>query len=571
MTKININTNREEVSSEEIKGRRDFSKLIANYKAVSKPFYKSTYFIAGMSLVTAVGIFSVFYFTKQSTPVEVMVNESTKIVTKRPFINPAFSNLDITFETMSVQAESGGTLKLKNGSIIKIPKNAFKDEKGNQVSGKVDIRYREFRDAIDMLVSGIPMQYDSVGPKSQLESAGMFEIQGVQNGKTIALTKDIVVEMASTNFAGNFNQYFLDTVSRTWKYLGRDKIVKDKNKVDLASENDFIMSDTSADFNDNGFGDNSLTVYQNKVQSTKENINALKKEEPVKPIKTKVQNYHFDLDVLPSEFPELTDYRGLQFEVGPENKSFNEKLYAIVWDDVKLNYNTPGKNYKIAFVKDGKTSEFVVYPVYQGKDSVKVMALYQTKFKTYEKKLNERILAEKKAKEEYELQQKKWEEERIAEQKRYEAEQKKYAEEALKKSSSIDYSNIRNAFTVNQFGIYNSDCPFRFSNEVTMKISFTNENGKPLQVDIAYHIDAKRNTLFSHYYGNSKAYTFNYDQKSRNTLFSVSSKNELWVFSTEDFKTVSPAEGKYTFKMKKSDKTFKTVQGLRDYLLVKGN
>jgi hypothetical protein len=577
MTKIKLNTNREIVSSEEIKGRRDFSKLMTEYKTVSKPFYKNTYFVAGASAIVGLAIFSVVYFNTSVPKTELQVSDTSETKTERPFIVPAFSNLDIPFETYFVNAKKGGVLKLKNGSFIKIPANTFKDEKGQLVSGNVDIRYREFRDAVDILVSGIPMQYDSAGQKNQLESAGMFEIQGIQNGKKVALAKDIIVEMASSNASGNFNQYFLDTLSRSWKYLGENKIVggdaKDESVVgkDSAIANLLRREMPLDDGFQSTVEENELAVSQNKIQELNKQTNALKKEEPVKPIKSKVDNYHFDLDVLPEEFPELVDYKGLQFEVGPENKTFNAGLYEIMWDDVKLNYNTPGKNYKINFVKNNKSSEFIVYPVYQGKDSVKVKALYQKKFVEYQKKLNEKIAAEKKAQEEMVLKQKKWEEKVEAQQKKFDEEQRKFAEQELKRSKAVNNFNIRNVFMVSQFGVYNTDRCFKFENEVRLTSYFADDDNKQLKVEAIYHIDADINTLISHYPYGLNGYEFNYNQKSTNTLFAITSKNEVLVFSPEQFSKITPEKGKYTFKLKKVEKAFANIEELRDHLLRKKN
>ena len=63
-----------------------------------------------------------------------------------PFIISSFDNKD------------GFELHQPNGTHVAIPKNAFVDEKGKRVKGKIDLKFREFHTAESILMSGIPMQ-----------------------------------------------------------------------------------------------------------------------------------------------------------------------------------------------------------------------------------------------------------------------------------------------------------------------------------------------------------------------------------------------------------------------------
>src|SRR6478736_1263421 len=50
-------------------------------------------------------------------------------------------------------------LELPSGSFIDIPANAFVDGKGNPVTGKVKLSFKEYHDAADIILSGIPLEY----------------------------------------------------------------------------------------------------------------------------------------------------------------------------------------------------------------------------------------------------------------------------------------------------------------------------------------------------------------------------------------------------------------------------
>src|ERR1017187_213247 len=91
-------------------------------------------------------------------------------------------------------------------------KNSFVDESGKLLNGEIELRYREFHDAFDFFVAGIPMTYDSAGVRYQFASAGMMEMQAYQNGKKVnmATGKSINIELASNYKGTEYNLYKLD-------------------------------------------------------------------------------------------------------------------------------------------------------------------------------------------------------------------------------------------------------------------------------------------------------------------------------------------------------------------------
>lgn len=169
--------------------------------------------------------------TSCSTPSK---KETHRTVAKLPpYVVPPVPTADVPFETYTFQAEQGTKVAYKTGTQIEIPANALLDEKNKPVKGKVTLSYREFHDALDVLVSGIPMQYDSAGTKQSLQTAGMFDIRASQEGKNLRLAKgkEMHVRMASWQPDADYNFYSLDTIKRNWEYKTREKVEINQTKV----------------------------------------------------------------------------------------------------------------------------------------------------------------------------------------------------------------------------------------------------------------------------------------------------------------------------------------------------
>jgi hypothetical protein len=148
---------------------------------------------------------------------------------KEPFylpnklVKPPVYAWDKPKDLYSVNAASGGSITHKSGTRIHIPPGAFVDETGNKVEGEVQIDYREFKDPVDFIFSGIPMTYDSGGVVNNFQSAGMFEITASQEGRQVYLASDKKVNMdfVSTDSSTSYNFYVLDEKRGNWVNKGK--------------------------------------------------------------------------------------------------------------------------------------------------------------------------------------------------------------------------------------------------------------------------------------------------------------------------------------------------------------
>jgi len=155
----------------------------------------------------------------------------------KPFINPPFPALNPVAENFTITAEKGGTLEYKTGSIITIPSNIWVDKEGKNITGEIKIKYREFHDAYDIFLAGVPMAYDTASVKQNLQTAGMFELTAFSGENEVFMKENskINVKMASFDENADYNFYTLDENAKNWAYKGTSKPVPNE-KVQILKD-----------------------------------------------------------------------------------------------------------------------------------------------------------------------------------------------------------------------------------------------------------------------------------------------------------------------------------------------
>lgn len=155
--------------------------------------------------------------------------KATAFDRKHPLVQQPIPGLDVRKNVYTTSAKTGGLIEYPSGTKIFIPANAFVDANGNKITGNVTIDYREFRDPVDIIISGIPMKYDSAGQSGDFESAGMFELNASVNGQEVFLApgKKVDMEFAVVDTASTYNFYVLDEKDG-WKYLEQTGSVEEK-------------------------------------------------------------------------------------------------------------------------------------------------------------------------------------------------------------------------------------------------------------------------------------------------------------------------------------------------------
>ncbi len=580
--KKKVNINRPDISSEEISKGKNFDSVLKQHTVISKPFYKSPWFLSGggIALVGAVTIVMLqLKNTDTSKPVAVIqdVVAADSIALEgfyqaeaaKPCINPPLAGLNIPFTVYKVIAEKGATLDFKTGSKITIPKNSFVDSEGKPVKGEVELHYREFHNPFDFFIAGIPMTYDSAGTRYQFESAGMMEIMGYKNGQALAVAPDksINIELASEYQGTQYNLYKLDTLANNWSCLGKDKIVKmqDEKNPDFNSEEDkynYLNEEGRTIDKTAQSTPEYKTIATKKEEVEKEKdvkIASLPKvvSEPKKPEQSKKDKYTFNLDVNPKEYPELSVYKGVLFEVGTENKTFNSSMYSTTWDEAVIKDGPDkGNNYSLTLKKASRQYDLVVYPVFEGKNYETAMKDYQEKFSKYNVAVEKRKADEKRIEEEYQatLARLKKQQEEL------ELKWKEKQEAQFRQMSAQE--KVHRAFAINGFGVYNSDNPAAYPKGISCTAKLNNEQEGKLMCYDVFLVDKEKNALFT--YNKNPVLKFSFNPNSKNLLWTVEN-GELYWLKPEQFAGIKSGDNIRNLKMNRVEQKFKNADEMKAY------
>ncbi|MCB0477532.1 MAG: hypothetical protein KDC84_05185 [Crocinitomicaceae bacterium] len=252
-------------------------------------------------------------------------NETEKVAEKAP-------EVEKDPNSYIVDVSKGAVIKTDQGSIIRIPENAFVDQEGKLVNGEVAIKFEEFHDFADIAESGIPMFYDSAGVRSDLRSAGMFRIEGTQKDQPVEVAegKKLGVDLASIEDTPCYN-FYKQEENGQWNYLHTE----------------------------NGVKPDSL------VQNTM----------PKNPKNQDLSNA-VSIDIDYTDIPELNMYRSLIWRyVGNRIPStmthFSHKTAKIV------PVQGEALTYELQVQKDGKMHKMKIQPILTGKDLELALSKYQ--------------------------------------------------------------------------------------------------------------------------------------------------------------------------------------------------
>ena len=586
--KKKININRDPINGEEIASRINFNQLLSNFPGYIKlPFYKTGWFITTVASVAVLVTVTAILFSnnntkeleskKELTHAAPSSNELESISYSEdtPCIAPPIKHLDIQSDNYYCANEVGGEFTHSSGSKIVVPKNAFVDKNGNSLNGEIELRYREFHDPIDFILSGIPMKYDSAGTEYTFESAGMVEVYGYQNGQPVEIADDktIRIEMNPKDGSSRFNLYELDITSGDWAYKGKTELVsEDVDKSRGARNNEsavYIANDTiETDKKPSAIGLKKETeITKVELAQANKEIKEYKKTQPSKPKASVNKDRQFDLDVDPKDFPELKNYSNLLFEVEQNDKNFSPEVYNIEWEDISLSEKEKGKSYYLTLFKGSAKKTFSVFPIFEGADYKKAFEEFKQNFSMYEKELDKRIAEEEKVKEKLKKQMDLYETALATESSRkaaFEINQAAYfakVKEAQKNNAGIQV--VARAFEVTRFGTWNCDSPVAKPSGNKVNASFSDNNGINLGLHNVNLIEKNKNAVFT--YNESQFNAFKFNPKEENTIVAFTSNNEIAIIKPIYFKNI-PKENKHQFKMEIIDVNSMTVKNVKEIL-----
>jgi hypothetical protein len=426
----------------------------------------------------------------------------------RPFITPPLKNLNIPFNSKKINPKINNTLSFPGGSSIDIPANAFVNEKNEPVTKKVEISFREMKNAIDVMMSGIPMTYDSAGVENSFTTAGMFEVYGYSEGKPVFIANDkkVTVNMVG-NVQGNYNFYQLDTINKKWVYISA------------------------------GTAQNTYKIDKSVQISDSELISKIEIPQPIAPRKQSKKMTIFDFDVDYSAFPELAGFKYLVWEFLPEmndkkDKSGLDWVYNTKWTDMKVIPYDVSKGYYQLKLSANKTSfEAIVAPVLSGKEYKKAMNDFKDKLKDYNVLLEEKKLD-------------------------------------LQRVQNVN-SFLRKYDIIN-FGIFNCDKIYSRPDFVKLDVKFIIKNHPEINTSelIIFHITDGNQAVLRYYPTDKNA--FFYCSSDNNKLVTFLKGNKMAVFKNQGFQSLQrelDASGRSLPCIINMDVVEKTVNSLDDIMV----
>jgi hypothetical protein len=325
--------------------------------------------IKGLVVVAVVCIitFVIFNITKNKN----QVIPSTDLAILKSAIKPPMPAINVPYETFTYDAEIGDTLFTQNGSILIFPKNAVLNNKGEMVTGKIEIKTREFNDPLDYYMAGIPMTYDSADVKYTFVSSGMIDIKAYQNNELLFVNPNAKpqLNLVSTNNAKNTNLYILDTTTGQWINKGKDEVndIAAKPKKDVSNAGTIKSS--------------KKTTGDDYIEEQPIDITSIAK--PIPPQKASGKNPTIEIIIDPASFKELLVYNNLKFEVLNTATETVGEDSKTEWDNVELLLSDESAKYFAKFSKGSKSVQYEVKPVLEGKDYDAAVTIYNKKIKAY--------------------------------------------------------------------------------------------------------------------------------------------------------------------------------------------
>lgn len=421
---------------------------------------------------------------KQTEPQKTTVN--TANVSR---VLPPFENVDVPFKTFTIDASKEQTIRTETGTVINIPEGAFQDADGNKIEGEVDIQYREFHNAAGIITSGIPMT--NTEGDEYMETAGMFEIRGSQNGQDIQIEdgKALEVKMASFVAGDDYDYFYFDENSNNWETIESGTIEKNKAKSEM-------------------------TAQAPKLP-----------EAPVEPKKYDDDVFTFNLNIDYSSYPELVVYNDILWQYYEQgegadpamNPEKNKWSFAEDWTEIELEPSEKELGKYYLFLKNNqKQFKTVITPTLEGENYEEAMAAFEKKNKEYL-----RLKAEK--------------------------EQRLKEIEEMKERQKNEADFLR-SFRISTLGIYNCDAWRSATFVFDADFDYGQESFN--SVDI-FQIIGDNRSVVRRYRVNEDRFFINPDQD--NCFIAILPGNRIAYFSKEDFKKIDIFKlkqyRKYTFDM----------------------
>jgi hypothetical protein len=555
-----------------IKKHQDFDALLGKYESSKKRSGRLRVLYVSSAVAASLLLLISFFWLSESG-VTVPYEQAAKAhFASRPFVNPPLENIEVPSSRTLIEADRGDTLTFQTGSQLIIPAQAFVDQNGRPVSGQVDIQFKEMHDFVDFFISGIPMHYDSNEVQYQLESAGMIEVLGFQNGNRVELApnKQIEVELVSrvqmpriNSQPPKYNIYRLNVADRQWEYEGIDRlqIISEENPPNQTFF-DQLKINFQAVINQ---------IEQNAEQSIRElEASYPLPEKPLAPIEQRRDVPTLSLDFYDGieeiEFYEGTSeqlakiqntFNGAIFQLAPNSAPVNlPEVMETVWQGARIEALNE-QEFEITLIHEDRTASLRVIPVVGSSGYQEALANYEQKMEAFKQAILDRDVA---------LQGRidrirRDKEELIAKERlQFEATVQEMIDEGRINPKETGTFKIVNRFSIDQFGIWNCDRPVA-PDEKVVPIQLIDQNGKKIKGKTTFVASKERNTVYQFLATHNTPIPFLDDAEY--LIWVVSEDNQLSLL-----KTLGPSEnnGKEALRLEVASRPIESEVELREVL-----
>lgn len=551
-----IRRNLKQPSSQDIAKFKNFDALLEQYQATNpvtpvRRLESRGAVIRRLSYVAAAaaalaGIFFVFNWLQK--PTAPLLTE-TEYFEQQPFINPPIEEVKPQAVAHKVSAASGGTYAMQTGSKLVVPTEAFMNDRGELITGDVNVFYREMDDYVDFFLAGIPMNYDSMGTKFNLESSGMVEIYAEKDGERVKLApgKTIEVELISEIYLPEggalprYNVYQLDTANRNWTYEGLAE-VKVLGNVETSINNNPISALRKEYAN-------TIATIQSAAEDRLREIEASipRLDEPVKPQQKTSNTPTFDLNIRENSViveddpntPENENERLKQlygdaiWQIAPGTAYDEQRLSKITWETFRLR-QLNSQTYELTLSKGNLNYEITVMPALTGKDYSRALKEYEEAHADWESQMADR---ESQLKAQKDQVQQQLTVEKAAAQKAFE--QKLAASGENVQEALMSKKRVSSRFQASSLGVWNCSHIIAPAAE-ELRGNLEDQTGEEYRQQPVYLVNKYQNTIYRFYAAEDALIRF--QEGSDNLLWIVNNQNQIAVLKPADFKKATQKE-----------------------------
>jgi hypothetical protein len=289
--------------------------------------------------------------------------EVDQALTKAPLLRAPLAQITEKGEHLMIENPGEpSSFTLKSGTTIRIPAKAFKNANGEIVREPVRVQIREYRDAAEIIASGIPMRvHQEDGSEEWMQTAGMFSVDAYCNGSEVQLAEGKTMDINFISLVdGDYDFWKFDEKQANW-----DNIGSSENPTPVAQE----------------------TSGEELAEA--ERLRSLIKNKPARPDADEGNILGFtDLDVsklpaLREQNPVMLAYAGDDAAKAPKNNAW---VHKVSWFKKKIEPTAEDGVYQLTLLGDSLYS-IKVRRALTGPDLERARAKYKERMDAYQANL----------------------------------------------------------------------------------------------------------------------------------------------------------------------------------------